>query len=55
MKNAGEIRIVLPRHHHRTVAVLFDNHAEGLNPSQIQDLRFWADPANRTDRVLEKR
>lgn len=46
---------VHPRFGQRTVAAMLDGHAEGLNLTQIQDMRYWANEADRSDWTLRKR
>ena len=46
---------VHPRFGQRTVSAMLDGHAEGLNLTQIQDMRYWANEADRPDWTLRKR
>jgi hypothetical protein len=46
---------VHPRFARRTVVGLTDGHAEKLNLQQIQDMRRWANLADRPDWILERR
>ena len=46
---------VHPRFGQRTVSAILDGHAEGLNLTQIQDMRYWANEANKPDWTLQKR
>lgn len=46
---------VHPRYNNRAVTAMFDGHAEGLGFEQLQDMRFWANPADRPDWVLQEK
>ena len=39
----------------KTVAAMFDGHAQSLSLDQTQDMRYWANNADRADWVLEKK
>jgi prepilin-type N-terminal cleavage/methylation domain-containing protein len=43
---------VHPRHSQRTIAAAVDGHVDSLNRREIQDMRRWANPADRHDWVL---
>ena len=46
---------VHPRYNKKTVAAMFDGHAQSLSLDQTQDMRYWANNADRADWVLEKK
>lgn len=46
---------VHPRYNTHTVTAMFDGHAERLDLREIQDMRFWANQADRPDWVLKKK
>lgn len=46
---------VHPRYNNRAVTAMFDGHAEGLGFEKLQDMRFWANPADRPDWVLQEK
>lgn len=46
---------VHPRYNNRAVTAMFDGHAEGLGFDKLQDMRFWANPADRPDWVLQEK
>ena len=46
---------VHPRYGRRTVTAMLDGHAESLGFDQIQDMRFWANQADRPDWTLTPR
>jgi prepilin-type N-terminal cleavage/methylation domain-containing protein len=46
---------VHPRFALRTIVAVTDGHAESLGLDQIQDMRRWANPADRPDWTLERR
>ena len=46
---------VHPRWNGRAVAGMTDGHVEALSEQQLQDMRRWANPADRADWVLKRR
>lgn len=44
-----------PRYNERAIVALFDGHVEGYNLEQLQDMRHWANQADRPDWVLKAR
>lgn len=46
---------VHPRYNNRAVTAMFDGRAEGLGFEKLQDMRFWANPADRPDWVLQEK
>lgn len=46
---------VHPRYHGKTVVGLVDGHADGFTLRKIQDMRHWANPADRPDWTLSAR
>ena len=46
---------VHPRYANKTVVALFDGHAEGYSLDEIQDMRHWANQADRPDWTLTKK
>lgn len=46
---------VHPRFDGRSVAAMADGHAQSLNRQQLQDMRRWANPADRPDWTLQRR
>jgi hypothetical protein len=46
---------VHPRYSGRTVAAVIDGHAAALSTGTIQDMRRWANGADRPDWILEQR
>ena len=46
---------VHPRYNNRAVTAMFDGHAEGLEFEKLQDMRFWANPADRPDWLLQEK
>ncbi len=45
---------VHPRYNNRAVSAMLDGHAEGLGLDAIQDMRFWANPADQPDWTLQE-
>lgn len=50
-----KLGFVHPRYNNRAVTAMFDGHAEGLEFEQLQDMRFWANPADRPNWVLQEK
>ena len=48
-----EFGFVHPRYETKTVAAMFDGHVEGLSLERTQDMRYWANQANRPDWTLQ--
>ena len=46
---------VHPRFNVKAVAAIFDGHAEALSFRQLEDMRYWANQADRPDWTLQKR
>ncbi len=51
----NQFGFVHPRYQTRTVTAMFDGHAEGLGLNDLEDMRNWANQADRHDWVLQKR
>jgi len=43
---------VHPRYNLRSVTGMVDGHVENLDRRRLQDMRFWANPADRSDWTL---
>ena len=50
-----QVGVVHPRYQTRTVTAMFDGHAEGLGLNDLEDMRNWANQADRHDWLLQKR
>jgi prepilin-type N-terminal cleavage/methylation domain-containing protein len=52
---AGDWGFVHPRYNRSAVAAFIDGHVQAMDETALQDMRHWADPADKADWVLERR
>lgn len=50
----GQWGFVAPRYEGRAVTAMMDGHVQTMNQNELQDMRHWANTANRADFVLRR-